>query len=101
MSSALIIGLVVVVIIAVVMVINLIAKSRGYSIPGKTAVRCSKGHLFTTNWFEGASLKVIRLSPRARFQHCPVGDHWSIVHPVKDEDLTDEDRLTLANNGEV
>jgi hypothetical protein len=29
-------------------------------------------------------------------QRCPVGNRWSIIHPVKDEDLTEEDRRKLA-----
>jgi hypothetical protein len=76
----------------IVGIINLVMRRKGYSIPGKTIVRCSKGHLFTTTWIEGASLKAIRLSPRTRYQRCPVGNHWSIVHPVKDDELTDEER---------
>jgi hypothetical protein len=76
--------------------INLIMRRRGYSIPGKSVVRCSKGHLFTTSWIEGGSFRAIKLGPRSRFQHCPVGDHWAIVHPVRDEELTDEDRRALA-----
>jgi hypothetical protein len=41
-------------------------------------VRCRDGHLFTTIWMPLASLKAIRLG-RRRFQHCPVGHHWSMV----------------------
>jgi hypothetical protein len=100
MSTALIIGLVAVGIIGVVAVINLIARSRGYSIPGKTIVCCSKGHLFSTTWIEGSSLKAIKLGPRTRYQRCPVGSHWTTVHPVKDEDLTDEERLVIAKKVE-
>ena len=79
-----------------VVVVNVAVQRRGYSIPGKTIVRCSRGHLFTTTWIEGGSLKAIRLGPLTRYQRCPVGGHWSIVHPVKDEDLTDEERRTAA-----
>jgi hypothetical protein len=50
---------------------------------GDTIARCSKGHLFTTIWVPGASLKSIRLG-MSRFQHCPVGHHWALVTPVKD-----------------
>jgi hypothetical protein len=79
-----------------VVLANLIARYRGYSIPGRTVVRCSKGHLFTTTWIMGGSLKAFRLGPRTRYQHCPVGHHWAIVHPVKEADLTDEERSTAA-----
>jgi hypothetical protein len=73
-------------------VANVAVRRKGYSIPGKTIVRCSKGHLFTTTWVEGGSLKAVRLGPLTRYQRCPVGKHWAIVHPVKNEDLADEQR---------
>jgi hypothetical protein len=38
-------------------------------------VRCSKGHVFTTAWLPGGSLKAVRLG-RARFRR-PAGRHWS------------------------
>jgi hypothetical protein len=76
----------VVAVLAVVVVTNVAVRRRGYSIPGKTVVRCSKGHLFTTTWVEGGSLKAVRLGPLTRYQRCPVGKHWAIVHPVKTED---------------
>jgi hypothetical protein len=41
-------------------------------------VRCRDGHLFTTIWIPWVSLKAIRLAQR-RFQHCPVGHHWTTV----------------------
>lgn len=77
-------------------IVNVVVRRKGYSIPGKTVVRCSKGHLFTTTWVEGGSLKAVRLGPLTRFQRCPVGNHWAIVHPVKNEDLSDEDRRVAA-----
>ena len=79
-----------------VVIVNAVVRRRGYSIPGKTIVRCSRGHSFSTTWIEGGSLKAVRLGPLTRFQRCPVGRHWAIVHPVKDEDLTDEERLLAA-----
>ena len=85
------------VIAAVVVVANVVVRHKGYSIPGKTIVRCSKGHLFTTTWVEGGSLKAVRLGPLTRYQRCPVGKHWAIVHPVKNEDLTDEQRRIAAD----
>jgi hypothetical protein len=68
-----------------------VARKKGYSFGVNTIVKCSKGHLFTTIWIPGGSLKAVRLGWK-RFQHCPVGKHWSIVTPVKDSDLTDEER---------
>lgn len=58
---------------------------------GRVIVRCSQGHLFSTIWIPGASLKAVRLGG-ARFQRCPVGRHWSLVRPVRPETLTPEER---------
>ncbi len=49
-------------------------------------VRCRRGHLFTTIWVPGASIKAVRLLGW-RFQRCPVGGHWSLVTPVRESDL--------------
>jgi hypothetical protein len=79
----------------------MVARRRGYSgIGGNTVVRCRKGHLFTTLWVPGASFKSIRLGA-ARFQHCPVGKHWSLVVPVKDSELTDEEKQTASEHHDV
>ena len=53
-------------------------------------VRCRQGHLFTTIWIPGIKLKEVDLVV-ARIQHCPVGNHWSLVVPVRDKDLTEEE----------
>jgi hypothetical protein len=63
---------------------------RGYRIGGNVVVRCRKGHLYTTIWIPGASLKALRLG-WWRFQRCPVGKHWSIATPVKESVLTEEE----------
>jgi hypothetical protein len=41
-------------------------------------VRCKAGHLFTTIWIPFGSVKAVRLGG-SRYQHCPVGKHWSTV----------------------
>jgi hypothetical protein len=67
---------------------TLVARWRGYSIPGNTVVRCRRGHLSTTIWIPGVSLKALRLG-WWRIQRCPGGGgHWSIVTPVREVDLT-------------
>jgi hypothetical protein len=74
----------------------LIAKRRGYS--GDIThriVRCSKGHVFTTVWLPGVSLTAIRLGV-ARFMRCPVEQHWSLVRPVREDELTAEERRSAA-----
>jgi hypothetical protein len=70
---------------------------QGYKLGANTIVRCRSGHLFTTIWVPGVSLKSIRLG-WMRLQFCPVGRHWTIVTPVKDADLTDEDRRVAGQN---
>ena len=97
MSAVWITVIVLGVVAVVVVIVNATVRRKGYSIPGKTVVRCSKGHLFTTTWVEGGSLKAIRLGPLTRYQRCPVGKHWTIVHPVKNEDLTDEQRRIILD----
>jgi hypothetical protein len=76
------------------------ARKRGYKLGPNTIVRCKQGHLFTTIWIPGASIKSIRLG-FSRFQRCPVGKHWTRVTPVKDTDLTDEDRAVAARTRDV
>ena len=71
---------------------------RGYSgMGGDTIVRCSRGHLFTTRWIVGSSVKAVRLGSR-RYQRCPVCEKWRIVAPVLDDELTDEDRRIAAEH---
>ena len=99
MSTIWLVIVVIGVVTLVVVALNVAVRRKGYSIPGTTVVRCSKGHLFTTTWIEGGSLKAVRLGPLTRYQRCPVGKHWAIIHPVKDEDLTDEERRLAAHPG--
>lgn len=67
------------------------ARRMGYKLGRETIVRCADGHLFTTIWIPGASLKAVRLG-MVRWQRCPVGKHWSLVSPVREADLTDAER---------
>jgi hypothetical protein len=64
-----------------------IARLRGYGVGGNTVVRCRQGHLFTTIWIPGVSVKSLRLG-WWRLQRCPVGSHWTIVVPVRTADLS-------------
>jgi len=66
-------------------------RARGFPIGGKLIVRCRRGHLFTTLWIPGASFKAVRLG-WVRFQWCPVGRHWSLVTPVKESELTAQEK---------
>ena len=58
----------------------------GYGVGGNVVVRCRQGHVFTTIWLPGASVKSLRLGSR-RLQWCPVGHHWSLVKLVRESDL--------------
>jgi hypothetical protein len=73
---------------------TVIARRKGYDIGPHTVVRCRQGHLFTTIWIPGASVKALRLG-WWRYQRCPVGKHWTLVAPVRNADLT-EDQLRGA-----
>jgi len=93
--------IVVVVVVAVLALITFSARRAGFSgLGGDTIVRCRSGHIFTTIWIPGASLKSVRLG-MTRFQFCPVGRHWTTVAPVNDADLTDTDRLKAASHHDV
>jgi hypothetical protein len=87
-------------IVAVVVLVKLIvARTKGRPLlAGDVLVRCSKGHVFKTTWSPFGSLTSIRLG-FARFQHCPVGDHWTLVRPVDEADLTPEERRTTERPG--
>jgi hypothetical protein len=80
--------------------VTLIARRLGYKLGPNTVVRCRKGHLFTTIWIPGVKLKALDLGP-ARVQRCPVGKHWSLVAPVRDEDLTDEERQFAREHRDI
>jgi hypothetical protein len=62
-------------------------RSRSGRLGGRVIVRCRSGHLFSTLWIPGASVKSVRLGPW-RLQRCPVGRHWSLVTPVKEASLS-------------
>ncbi len=87
-------------VIAAYAVGTLIARSQGYSFGRNVVVRCRQGHLFTTVWIPGASVKALRLG-LWRLQWCPVGRHVTIVIPVKDADLTEIEREFAAGHHDV
>jgi len=67
---------------------------------GNVVVRCSRGHLFTTIWIPGGSLKSLRFG-WWRYQRCPVGHHWSLVTPVKTMELTEQERRIASETRDV
>ena len=76
------------------------ARRLGYRLGPNTVVRCRRGHLFTTIWIPGVKLKGLDLGV-ARLQRCPIGNHWSLVTPVRDSDLTDEERNLAHQHRDV
>ena len=79
---------------------TVVARLRGYRIGGNVVVRCRRGHLFTTIWIPGGSLKAVRLG-WWRVQFCPVGRHWSIVAPVKDADLSPREKRAARKHRDI
>ena len=79
---------------------TLMARRRGYSVGGVSVVRCRRGHLFTTIWIPGVSVKSIRLG-WYRFLYCPVGRHWTLVKPVRNADLTDDELRTAYEHQDI
>ncbi|MGD0054541.1 MAG: hypothetical protein ABSC34_03785 [Acidimicrobiales bacterium] len=92
----------VLIIVAVVIVARFVfSMSRGrVRIDGKVIVRCSRGHVFPTAWNSLGALAAIRLG-NARYQRCPVGNHWSLVRPVTEENFTDEERRTVGYDNDT
>ena len=64
---------------------------RARRLAGNVVVRCRAGHLFTTLWIPGASVKSLRLGAW-RVQRCPIGRHWTVVTPVREAKLSDDER---------
>jgi hypothetical protein len=81
-------------------VATLVGRWRGYRFGPNTIVRCRRGHLSTSIWIPGVSLKSIRLG-WWRIQRCPVGPHWSIVVPVRDADLTEAEQQLAAEQRDI
>ena len=79
---------------------TIVARLLGYRVGGNTVVRCRQGHLFTTLWIPGASLKSIRLG-WWRIQRCPVGNHWSIVTPVHESELSRGQRRVARKRHDI
>lgn len=79
---------------------TVVARRRGSTLGGSTIVRCAAGHVFTTVWLRSGSRKSIRLG-WWRIQQCPVGDHWTIVAPVRKAELTPAERESAAQYRDV
>jgi ATP-dependent Clp protease ATP-binding subunit ClpA len=93
-------GTPVLVVVVILVVATLLARRRGYNFGRNTIVRCRQGHMFSTIWIPGASLKSLRLG-WARLQRCPIGQHWSLVTPVRVEDLSAQERKSAYEHHDV
>jgi hypothetical protein len=67
---------------------------------GNIPVRCRSGHVFTTIWIPGASVKSVRMG-LWRLQYCPVGGHWSIVTPVRESSLSKRERRAAHKHHDI
>jgi hypothetical protein len=77
-----------------------VARRRGYLFGVNTVVKCLSGHLFTTLWVPGVTVKALRLG-WWRFQRCPVGKHWTLVTPVNASELPARERQLAAQVHDV
>lgn len=66
---------------------TVVAVRQGYKFGRSVPVRCRRGHLFTTTWIPGASIKALRLG-LWRVQWCPAGRHVDLVRLVKEANLS-------------
>ena len=60
-------------------------------------VRCSRGHLYRTNWWPLGSFKAVRLGA-TRIQRCPVCRRWRMTRRVDRADLTPSELAEAAAN---
>lgn len=72
-----------------------LARATGMKAGTDVVVRCDRGHLFTTIWIPGASIKAVRFG-WVRFQRCPVGQHWAFVRQVPEDELS-PDQVAFAH----
>jgi hypothetical protein len=84
MDIGLVLGVSVPIVVVVVLLIALRGRADGSY---ERIVRCRSGHLFTTTFVPGASLKSVRLG-NVRYQRCPVGRHCTLVRRVDVSTLT-------------
>lgn len=79
---------------------TLAGRLAGYKFGRNMVVRCQKGHLYTTIWIPGVKLKGLEFG-FARYQRCPVGNHWGLALPVKEDQLSEEERQEAASHKDI
>ena len=90
----------VVFIVAVILGGTLVGRLLGYKMGRNLVVRCRQGHLFTTIWIPGIKFKELDLVV-ARVQRCPVGNHWSLVVPVRTKDITEAELQSAQEHHDI
>ena len=73
---------------------------RAHRLGANIIVRCRQGHLFATIWIPAASVKSLRLG-WSRVQYCPVGRHWTVVTPVNQAELSDDERRAATERHDI
>ena len=79
---------------------TIIARQQGYSFGWSVPVRCRQGHLFSTMWIPGASIKALRLG-LWRAQWCPIGRHFDLVRLLKEADLSPAELELAAEHHDI
>jgi len=79
---------------------TIVAVRQGYSFGLSVPVRCRQGHLFSTTWIPGVSVKSLRLG-LWRIQWCPVGRHVDLVRLVKVGDLSPAELESAAEHHDI
>jgi membrane protein YdbS with pleckstrin-like domain len=91
----------VVVLALIVLIVVVVASARSAAEHGtERMMRCRAGHLFTSTVIPSASIKAVRLGTM-RFQRCPVGRHWTLVSPVDESTLTDQERAAAREHHDL
>jgi hypothetical protein len=78
----------------------LIARRLGHKIGRNCTLRYHQRHAFATLWFPGGKIRT-NDDGAPRFGRCPLGDHSTLVIPVRDRNLTIEQRLQTAGHHDV
>jgi hypothetical protein len=99
LTQILIVVLAVVIVIAVTMRFARVSRTQlqGYRFGTDVIVRCRDGHLFLTTWIPMVSVKAVRLG-LIRLQYCPVGQHFTAVRLMRDDELTPAERLEASQH---
>lgn len=94
-------GALVAIVVLAIAAVAVLASARAWPGQGfERIVRCQAGHLFTTTFVPGVSVKAVRLWNR-RFERCPVGRHWTLVAPVDEAALSPEERAAARAHHDV